>query len=669
MDLNLPMRRRSSWLLLAIAIVVTAIVYWPGLTGGWLFDDHPNIVDNHDLQLHAVNEASLVRAALSSPSSEFKRPLASLSFVMNYLMGGLNPYGWKLFNLLLHLLNGVLVFLLTRQLLRAVTERQETASTSIDAASAQRYDLIAALVAGGWMLLPINITGVLYVVQRMESMANLFVLLGLIGYMAGRRRMLCSTTGDRQGLLLCAFSLVAATATGLLAKETVVMLPFYAALVEWIVFGFSTADSVGRTRDWRIMTLFLVVLVLPMIAGLAWLVPGVMNPAAWAARDFTMRTRLLSEARIVVDYIDWTLLPTPRALSFYHDDFRVSTGLFTPWTTLACIAILIAMVAGIVALRKRRPLVALGLAFFLGCHLLTATILPLELIFEHRNYFASFGLLLTVVPLLVPTGQHQTNHRPPFALARGVLLGGLLLLWASQTAMTALAWSSPLGMAESLADRAPRSPRAQYELGRTYIIYSNYDPASPFTTLAYAPLERSAALPDSSILPEQALIFMNARMHLPIKDAWWDSLIAKLKTRNPGVQDESSLAALTKCVRDRLCDLPVNRMMAAFMAALSHPHPDARLLANYSDYSWNVLDDKSLGLRMAENAVKADPGEPVYRITLVRMQVASGHIDKTAEQMKALQRLDIGGRLDNSIHELQHQIEVAAQAADSTARP
>jgi hypothetical protein len=134
------------------------------------------------------------------------------------------------------------------------------------------------------------------------------------------------------------------------------------------------------------------------------------------------------------------------------------------------------------------------------------------------------------------------------------------------------------------------------------------------------------------------------------------------------VQDESSLAALTKCVRDRLCDLPVNRMMAAFMAALSHPHPNARLLANYSDYSWNVLDDKSLGLRMAENAVKADPGEPVYRITLVRMQVASGHIDETAEQMKALQRLDIGGRLDNSIHGLQHQIQAAAQAADSNTR-
>jgi hypothetical protein len=209
------------------------------------------------------------------------------------------------------------------------------------------------------------------------------------------------------------------------------------------------------------------------------------------------------------------------------------------------------------------------------------------------------------------------------------------------------------------------SPRAQYELGRTYIIYSHYDPASPFVRLAYAPLEHSAELPDSSILPEQALIFMNARMHLPIKDAWWDSLITKLKARKPGVQDESSLAALTKCVRDRLCDLPVSRMMAAFVAALSHPHPDARLLANYSDYVWNVLDDRSLGLRMAEEAVKADPGEPAYRITLVRMQIASNHIDEANEQMKALQRLDIGGRLDNSIHELQHQIDVATRTTDS----
>ena len=182
--------------------------------------------------------------------------------------------------------------------------------------------------------------------------------------------------------------------------------------------------------------------------------------------------------------------------------------------------------------------------------------MPLELIFEHRNYFASFGLLLAIVPLLAapPSTRGSLSDASdcvdslPFALPRHILLAGLMLCWTTLTALTAFAWGNPLRLAEDLASRAPQSPRAQYELGRTYIIYSHYDPASPFTRLAYAPLERGASLPGASILPEQALIFMNAHMHLPLKDEWWDSLITRLESQQPTVQDESSVGALTKCM-------------------------------------------------------------------------------------------------------------------------
>jgi hypothetical protein len=642
-----PQRRHSLFLLLAF-LVITFAVYWPGLSGSWLFDDFPNIVDNQGVQPHAASISSLVRAALSSPSSEFKRPLASLSFALNYLAGGLNPWGWKLYNVVLHLLNAILVFALSRQLLLAVKERASGSQFEPLPSALERIDIVAALIAGGWMLLPINITAVLYVVQRMESMANLFVLLGLLGYVHGRRLMLCNDSQSWRGFRLCALSLVAATAIGLLAKETAVMLPFYAALIEWVVFGLRRDN---HRNDLRIAVLFLVVLVLPMIAGLSWLLPGLINPATWASRDFTMTTRLLSEARIVVDYIVWSVLPTPHDLSFYHDDFRVSAGLLQPWTTLACILALAALVVSICALRKRHPLVSLGLALFLGCQLLTATIIPLELIFEHRNYFASFGLMLAIIPVLVPQAQH-VDGAPRFVLARSVLLGGLLLLWASQTLATSIEWDNPISMAESLAHRRPNSPRAQYELGRTYIIASHYDPASPFTKLAYGPLERSATLPDSSILPEQALIFMNARMQIPAKDVWWTSLIDKLKTRKPGVQDESALAALTQCELEHLCNLPTNYMMEAFMAALSHPNPDARLLANYGDYGWNILGDKVLGLRMTDEAVKADPSEPAYRVTLVRMLAALGERGAALAELKQLELLNYGGRLNATLIKL-----------------
>jgi hypothetical protein len=653
MSLSFRLRDRSPWLM-AIACVVCIAIYWPGLSGAFLFDDYPNIVDNGNLHITDAHLSNLVRAALSSPASEFKRPLASLSFAANYLAAGLAPFSWKLTNLVIHLLNGLLVYLLAGALISA------TAETS-HAERSHRTKLVAALIAAGWMVLPINLTAVLYIVQRMESLANLFVLVGLMGYITGRQRMMAG----RRGLWLCIASLLVPTAIGLLAKETAVMLPLYAFLIEWIVFRFASAAGARNEgkKHRGLHVLFALVLALPLLAGLAWLVPGLLKASAWATRDFTLGTRLLSEARILTDYVAWTLLPTPDALSFYHDDFRISTGLLAPWTTLASIVFLAGLAAGIWTQRKRRPLAALGLAFYLGCHLLTGTILPLELIYEHRNYFASFGLLLAVIPLLAAPRQRAIEgtppsisadiHRPlPMSLPRHVALGGLMLFWAAQTAVTAYAWGNPLRLAQDLAGRAPQSPRAQYELGRTYIIYSHYDPDSVFTRMAYAPLERAMKLPDSSILPEQALIFLNARMHQPIADSWWDSLIAKLKAHKPGVQDESSLAALTQCAREALCDLPKQRMLEAFLAALSHPKPSARLLASYGDYAWNVLRDRELGMRMAKAASAADPAVPVYHITLARQALVLGHVDEVRHQINALRRLNVGGSLDSTISEL-----------------
>jgi hypothetical protein len=413
--------------------------------------------------------------------------------------------------------------------------------------------------------------------------------------------------------------------------------------------------------------MFAVVLLLPLVIGLAWRLPGLFRANPWPTRDFTPITRLLSEARIVTDYIGWTFLPTPGALSFYHDDFAVSTGLLTPWTTLASILFLGALIAVIWTQRRRRPLVSLGLALYLGCHLLTGTILPLELVYEHRNYFASLGLLLAVVPLLAAprtpaepanmTGEGRTTSMPfdhplPLSLARHVLLAGLMLLWTTETAMTASAWGSPLSLAQDLAARAPASPRAQYELGRTYIIYSHYDPRSPFVELAYTSLERAAALPHSSILPEQALIFMNARMDRTMKDAWWDSMVRKLRANKPGVQDESSLGSLTQCAVRQECALPKDRMVEAFLAALSHPHPSARLLATYGDYAWNLLHDRELATRLTREATQARPDEPAYLITLVRMLVVQRRYSEAREALARLQQLNIGGRLDNEIHTL-----------------
>jgi hypothetical protein len=616
---------------MVLGVLLTVAVYGPGLSGGWIFDDFPNIVDNPGVHPSSSDLPSLINALLSSPSSDFKRPLASLSFAINFLIAGLDPYPMKVTNLVIHLINGLLLFLLLRAVVRTDYRRGQPGA-----------DRLAALIATTWMLLPINLTAVLYVVQRMESMANLFVLLGLLAYVHGRLRMLAGRTG----LALCVAGVLLGTGIGMLAKETAVMLPVYAFLSEVFLFQWRRHENDGRaTRDGRLIAFFAVFLALPMVAGGAWLTPSLLDPETWTRRDFTLGTRLLSEARIVIDYIGWTLLPTPQGLSFYHDGFEVSRDLLHPWTTLTSILALAVLVWAMWAWRRSRPLAALGIGWYLGCHLLTGTVLPLELVYEHRNYFASIGLLLTVFALATETTDRLRISRPV-----GGLIVGLFIAWqAALTLITAQAWGDPLSLAQELALREPDSPRAQYELGRTYIIYSHYEAGSPFTKPAQEALERASRLPGSSTLPEQALIFMNSRMHLPVERKWWTSMARKLAAHPPTVQDESSLEALSSCLRQTSCDFAAQDLLDSYLAALGHPKPGARLLGMYANFAWNNLGDRSLGLRVQKQAVAASPGEAAYRIGLARMATVSGDFAEAHTQIDALQRMNIGGRLSHDI--------------------
>jgi len=203
--MNMSRGKMVTILAMLAAMAIAVAVYWPGLGGGFVFDDFPNIVDNAGLHPASASVGDLVRAALSSPSSEFKRPLSSLSFALNYLATGLDPFWMKLTNLLLHLANGVFGFILASQVLRSTRNAAEPVTPD----AARRITFTALLIAFGWTVLPINLTAVLYVVQRMESLANLFVLAGLIGYFAVRMR------AGRSGTTLAIGVVLLSTALGL----------------------------------------------------------------------------------------------------------------------------------------------------------------------------------------------------------------------------------------------------------------------------------------------------------------------------------------------------------------------------------------------------------------------------------------------------------------------
>ncbi|WP_275041264.1 hypothetical protein [Luteibacter sp. 9133] len=645
MNTSLRSLARSPWLWMIVLSLVVAAAYLPGLSGGWFFDDYPNIVDNRGVQPGDASIASLTSAALSSPSSEFKRPLASLSFAFNYLASGLNPEPMKATNVVIHLLNGWIAFLLVRLLMAGATRQVTLGDT-----------WRAVIVAFLWMALPINLTAVLYVVQRMESLANLFVLLGLFSYASGRRRMLAdgNGNGNGNGCVLAAGGMVLASAVGILAKETAILTPLYALLIEATVFRWKRSPRESR-RDGpsrRVIALFIVTLALPLAIGAVVIVPRLLADATWAPRPFTLSERLFTECRIVASYLRWTLLPSPGGLSFYHDDLKVSTGWLAPWTTLASAMLLAALAIFAIAIRRRLPLVALGIGFFFACHLLTATIIPLELVYEHRNYFASLGIIIVLVTLLAGGGNPDRIHdeavRP-----RAALLVIASFAWLSFTAFTAYKWGGdPLRLPTELAVRGPMSPRAQYGLGRVYVIATGYKPDSPYLEPAYKVLEKSASLPRSSTLSEQALIFLNARMHLPIKDEWWASMRKKLEIGPVAIEDESAIMSLAACKMSGECDLDPQRVLELYVTALSHDNPHARLIGAYSDFAWTALQDQKLGYDMAKLAAQTEPNEPAYHITAARQALALNDLPTARLQIAALERLNVGGRLSSTLSPL-----------------
>jgi hypothetical protein len=633
--------RVLAWLLLLAAIVT--LVYWPGLGGGFVFDDFPNIVDNIPVHVTMGSPWNKWLAAMfSSPSIELQRPLAMLSFAMNHAAGGLDPYWMKLTNVFIHALNAWLVFGLARRIVK---------TASVPDVAGIREDRQALWISAAWALNPINLMAVLFIVQRMESLSHTFVFAGLWMYLAGRERL--TRHGHGWGLMLA--GLAGGTALGMLAKESAALLPLYALALEWALLRF---DGRGRQPQRGLMALYAVVLVVPAVVALAWQLPKVMTATAYAARDFTLGERLLTEARVLVDYLHWTVLPNLRTLSLYHDDFPISHGWLAPASTLASTALLVALLGLAIWIRRRRPLTALGIAWFFIAHLLTGTILPLELVYEHRNYFASLGVCLVLGDLLLRLPRSESPRRISQLLA---LL--LLVFYAGLTTLRANEWHDVLRFATTEAAKHPQSPRATYDLARDLVILSNYDTHSPYLAQARTALERAMRVPGASTLPEAAAIIVAARTGAPTQAAWWDSLQRKLRANPIGPQETASLASMVDCDLRFHCNLPPLRMTATFFAALERGD-NAEMLNIYGNYALNRLHDPALALRLWQDAARRAPNVVEYQLTLAKMLIAMGKPDMAAqpiERIRALGRFGqneaVAGALQRSARERAARIE------------
>lgn len=425
-------------LLLGVALLATVVLYWAGLHGPFLLDDANNL---ESVQRWLGGQAAWQQVVFDNHSGLFGRSLSMASFLLSGAAGGFDPFWFKLGNLAVHLGCGVLGWQVLRRVL------------ALDPRLAGKADLIAAVLAALWLLHPIHVSTVLYVVQRMAQLSTLFVLAALWAYLAARRQLDAGRMRTALAGLFVLFPLL--WLAGLLSKENAAVAPALCLVLELAYFT-------GKARNTRVLAMFYgLFLVVPItLAGvLLWLQPQRLL-GGYAVRDFTMGERLLSQSRALIDYLGTLALPRVTSLGVYTDDFAASTGLFSPMTTALSLLALLLVSAAAIVLRKRAPTLFAGWFFFLVAHGIESSFLPLELYFEHRNYLPAFGALLAAAGALALLG--QTLERRGIAPGKlgFVVAGALALGFAFGTFGKTRVWQSEATLVEEASRYHPDSLRA-----------------------------------------------------------------------------------------------------------------------------------------------------------------------------------------------------------------
>jgi len=642
--------------LLAI-LFITTIVYWLGLTGGFLFDDTINITDNPKVLIDDLSWNHLQQAMFSFGGGGLKRPISMLSLGLNHALTGLDPFYFKLTNLIIHLLCGLGLWLLTRLLLTAYQIRYHPELNELEIA------WLSLAVSAAWLLHPFNLTGVLYIVQRMASLTALFMVFGLVLYVEGRLRQLRGQTGAAR--IVVGVGVFGALAV--FCKENGILLPLLVLITEYSIFGFQAPKVTARRF---VVSFNIIVAIIPSLLALGFLVTHFnWVLGGYDTRNFTLSERLLTEARVVWFYIQMVVLPDIRQMGLYHDDIILSKNWLEPITTLPAILGILALLIGAMVGRRRAPLLSFGILFFLVGHLLESTVIPLEIAHEHRNYLPDYGLLLVIIYYL-----GHSKIRKWLSLGAQIgLISILLLLFASGTAVRASYWANDVDMTLMEVQHHPGSARANMQAGYIFFLLDQQGISSEQNLQrARYYFEAAQRLDDYALNASFALLALDDREQRPIPRALMDELTDRLAHRPLASSSINALLKFSQCQNQGPCQQPpevLNRLLQAIMQNPSlRGRPRAQVLTELAQFAISQ-NEWEIALYATQQALAIDSNNPQIYLNQANILIHLGEFDAARQAIEEARQVDRDAFFASRIHTQKALLEQTIAAAQHSVHP
>jgi len=431
-DKLVGMKKYEIFFLFCISIF-TFFIYANALHGEFIMDDYGNINGNFTL-IKAFDSLESFKNVIFS-----NRPVAMLSFALNFYFHKFDTFGYHIVNLAVHLLSGIFLFLFLKK----------TFLISFQEPDNRNHSLIAMAATAIWLVHPIQTQAVSYMVQRMTSMSAMFYILSMLFYIQARlaqgswKKKLCFAG--------CIFS-------GLLAlgsKEIAATLPFFILLYEWYFFQ-------DFNFKWLKKVLFISLAIMIPVALFAviYLKPLLYSKffeIGYSRYDFNMVERLLTESRVIIYYLSLILFPHPSRLNLNYD-FAISRSVIFPSTTPFAIAFLVLILCAGILLARRNKIWSFAILWYLGNLAIESSFIPLELVYEHRNYLPT--MLLFLIPASLLVNFCQAKYLKFISIA-------LVLVLSFWTYERNEYWKTGVGMYEDVVKKSPHSPVALSVYGET----------------------------------------------------------------------------------------------------------------------------------------------------------------------------------------------------------
>lgn len=427
---------------ISVLSIVIFSCYSNTFYASWQFDD-AIIFKNKNFRIRDFSLSEVKKTFHCHPqeSNVIYRPVSCLSLAINLYLGGRDVFGYHVVNISIHLVAAVFLFLLI----------QITLNNPIFSSNYRKEAYhIALLTSVLWALSPIQTQAVTYIVQRMTSLAAMFYVISIYFYIRGR------ISNDSKRYLFFIISLI----TGLFSigsKENSVVLPFMIILYEFIFF--QKADVKWLSKN---IILIILALIFPlMVFILLW---G-QNPIAiiygYGFRDFSLTERLLTQSRVIVYYLSLLIYPSIDRLNLDHD-FSISHSLITPPTTMVSIFFILFLITLGLKLIKKRPLFSFSIFWFLGNLIIESSIIPLEIIFEHRLYLPSMFFYFILAFIIHHYAIQRELIKRPYAI--GLLLI-LIFLQGMGTYIRNFVWHDEITLWSDCVTKSPKKARTHHNLG------------------------------------------------------------------------------------------------------------------------------------------------------------------------------------------------------------